>query len=84
MERAFTKALDQFGEINSQTINQALETFRNEDFGGLMPNITYTETDHGASWTARIVRINEDQTFTPLTNFWEPGREKIQLITGSN
>jgi branched-chain amino acid transport system substrate-binding protein len=84
MERAFTKALDQFGEINSQTINQALETFRNEDFGGLMPNITYTETDHGASWTARIIRINEDQTFTPLTTFWEPGKEKIQLVTGSD
>ena len=82
MERAFQKALDQFGEINSQTIDQALQTFNNEDFGGLVPNITYTTTDHGASWIARIVRINEDQTFTPLTSFWAPGKEKVQLITG--
>jgi branched-chain amino acid transport system substrate-binding protein len=84
MERAFRKALDQFGAINSQTIDQALQTFRNEDFGGLVPNITYTDTDHGASWTARIVRINEDQTFTPLTSFWEPGKENIKLVTGSD
>ncbi len=66
--------------INSETINQALETFHNEDFGGLIPNVTYTNTDHSASWKARIVKINEDQTFTPLTTFWEPGQEKATLI----
>jgi branched-chain amino acid transport system substrate-binding protein len=80
MERAFERAHEKFGKINSQTINQALETFRNEDFGGLVPPITYTETDHSGSWTARIVRINENQTFTPLTSFWAPGKEEITVL----
>ncbi len=80
MERAFQRAHEKFGKINSQTINQALETFRNEDFGGIVPNITYTSTDHSASWKARIVKINEDQTFTPMTKFWEPGLEKVTVL----
>ncbi len=80
MARGFQKAHEQFGKINSQTINDALETFRNEDFGGLVPNITYTKTDHSASWMARIVKINENQTFTPLTTFWAPGKEKVTII----
>ena len=80
MEKAFSRAHEKFGKINSETINQGLETFRNEDFGGVIPNVTYTETDHSASFTARIVKINEDQTFTPLTSFWEPGREKVKIV----
>jgi branched-chain amino acid transport system substrate-binding protein len=80
MERAFVRAHEKFGKIDSQTINQALETFNQEYFGGLVPNVTYTKTDHSASWIARIVKINEDQTFTPLTTFWAPGKEKVNLI----
>ena len=80
MERAFERAHEAFGKINSETINKALETFRDEDFGGLVPNITYTPDDHQGSFTARIVKINEDQTFTPLTTFWQPGKEKVRLL----
>ncbi|MBW1797569.1 MAG: ABC transporter substrate-binding protein [Deltaproteobacteria bacterium] len=80
MERAFQRANEKFGKINSQTINQALQTFRNEDFGGLVPNVTYTNTDHSGSWKARIVKINEDGTYTPLTNFWGPGKEKVKIL----
>ncbi len=80
MERAFERAYEKFGKINSETINQALETFRNEDFGGLFPNVTYTKTDHSASWKARIVKINENGTYTPLTSFWGPGKEKVRII----
>ncbi|MBW2615074.1 MAG: ABC transporter substrate-binding protein [Deltaproteobacteria bacterium] len=80
MERAFQRANEKFGKIDSQTINQALQTFRNEDFGGLVPNITYTNTDHSGSWKARIVKINEDGTYTPLTNFWGPGKEKVKIL----
>jgi branched-chain amino acid transport system substrate-binding protein len=80
MERAFERAYADFGKINGDTINKALETFRNEDFGGLVPNITYTSTDHGGSWMARIVKVNEDATYTPLTNFWAPGKEKVKII----
>lgn len=80
MERAFQRAYKKFGEINSETINDALETFRDEDFGGLVPNTTYTKTDHSGSFTARIVKINEDQTYTPLTSFFVPGKERIKLL----
>ncbi|NQT56582.1 MAG: hypothetical protein HQ551_10175 [Desulfobacteraceae bacterium] len=80
MEKAFERAYANFGKIDSDTINKALETFRNEDFGGLVPNITYTSTDHGGSWKARMVKINEDGTYTPLTNFWAPGKEKVKII----
>jgi ABC-type branched-subunit amino acid transport system substrate-binding protein len=80
MEKAFLKAHEQFGEVNSQTINKALETFRDEDMGGIVPNITYTPTDHSASFKARIVQVHEDATYTPVTNFWTPGKEKVQLV----
>lgn len=80
MERAFQRAHEKFGEINSETINDALETFRDEDFGGLVPNVTYTKTDHSASFTARIVKINEDSTYTPLTSFFVPGKERFKLL----
>lgn len=80
MERAFQRAHEKFGQINGETINQAMETFRNEDFGGLVPNVTYTNTDHSASWRARIVKINENQTYTPLTSFWAPGKEQVRIL----
>lgn len=80
MERALMRANEKFGKIDSQTINQALQTFRNEDFGGLFPSVTYTNTDHSASWKARIVRLNEDQTYTPVTKFWAPGKEKVTVL----
>jgi len=80
MEKAFQTANDKFGKVNSETINNALETFNNVDFGGVIPNVTYTKTDHSGSFTARIVKINEDQTYTPLTNFFIPGKERVKLL----
>jgi len=80
MVRGFERAQEKFGKVSNITINQALQTFRNEDFGGLVPPVTYTNTDHSASFKARIVQIHEDGTYTPLTNFWEPGKEKVQII----
>ena len=80
VERAFQRAHEKFGEVNSENVNQALQTFQNEDFGGLVPNITYTNTDHSASWSARIIRLNEDQTYTPITSFWAPGKEKVNIL----
>jgi branched-chain amino acid transport system substrate-binding protein len=80
MERAFTRAYEQSKAINPQTINAALESFKNEDFGGLVPAITYTRDDHGASFTARMVRVKENGTYIPLTNFYVPGKDKIKLL----
>ncbi len=80
MERAFVRAHEKYKAVNPKTINTALESFRNEDFGGMIPPVTYTSKDHGASFTARIVRVGEDGSFTPLTNFYVPGKEKIKII----
>ncbi|MGV8074687.1 MAG: ABC transporter substrate-binding protein [Syntrophobacteraceae bacterium] len=80
MERAFLRAHEKFGEITPENINKALETFENEDFGGLVPNVTYTKDDHGASFKGRIVQIHENGTFTPLTNFITPGKDQIEIL----
>lgn len=80
MERAFIRAYEKSKAITPETINAALESFKNEDFGGLVPKITYSASDHGASFTARMVKVKEDGTYTPLTNFYIPGKDKIKLI----
>jgi branched-chain amino acid transport system substrate-binding protein len=80
MERAFIRASEKSKIINPETINAAMESFKNEDFGGLVPKITYTKEDHGASFTARMVTVKEDGSYVPLTNFFVPGKDKIRLI----
>ncbi|OGP87260.1 MAG: hypothetical protein A2031_07615 [Deltaproteobacteria bacterium RBG_19FT_COMBO_43_11] len=80
MERAFIRAYEKSKEINPETINAAMESFNNEDFGGLMPNVTYTADDHGASFTARMVKVKENGTYVPMTNFYVPGKDKIKLL----
>ena len=80
MERAFIRAYEKSKDINPETINAALESFKNEDFGGLVPAITYTKDDHGASFKARMVKVKEDGTYIPLTNLYVPGKDKIKLL----
>jgi branched-chain amino acid transport system substrate-binding protein len=80
MERAFERAGQKFGRIDRETINRAMETFTNEDFGGLLPNVTYSKTNHEGSFKARIVQVHESGTYKPLTNFFVPGKEKIKLL----
>ncbi len=80
MERAFERAQQKYGKIDSESINAAMESFVNEDFGGLVPNITYTKSNHEGSFNARIVRVHENGTYSPLTNFFVPGKEKIKLL----
>jgi len=79
MERAMSRAAEKSKEINRETLNQAMESFRQEDFGGLIPAVTFTATDHGASFQARMVQVKEDGSYKPLTNFYVPGKEKISL-----
>jgi len=80
MERGMEKANKESGKINGETINNALESFRDEQFGGLVPYVTYTKADHQGSFKTRIVRIHEDETFTPLTAFFVPGKDKVQVL----
>jgi len=79
MERAFIRAHEKYRQIDRASINAAMENFRREEFGGLFPAVTYTQTDHSASYQARIVRVSEDGNFVPLTNFYVPGKERIKL-----
>jgi len=80
MERAFIRANEKFHSINPATINTALESMKNEEFGGLVPTVTFTKDNHEGSFTARMVNVKEDGTYIPLTNFYIPGKDKIKLI----
>ena len=80
MERAFIRAYERSKKITPETINAAMESFRNEDFGGLVPAVSFSKDNHEGSFTARMVRVNEDGTYTALTNFYIPGKDKIKLI----
>ena len=59
-ERSAHRASGLYGKINAENINKAMETFKNEDFGGLIPNTTYTKDNHEGSFKGRIVQIHED------------------------
>jgi hypothetical protein len=80
MERGMQRASGLYGKINSETINKALETFDNEDFGGLVPYVTYTKENHEGCFKGRIVQIHEDATYTPVSNFYNPLKEKIKVL----
>jgi len=79
-ERAAHRAAGLFKTINAENINKAMETFNKEDFGGLVPYVTYTKTNHEGSFKGRIVKINEDMTYEPMTDFYVPGKEKIKVL----
>jgi len=80
MERAFERAQKKFRTVNSETINKAMESFNKESFGGLIPDVSYSKTNHEGSFKARIVQVHENATYSPLTNFFVPGKEKIKLL----
>lgn len=80
MERALEKSYKMFGNFDPVNVNKALESFRNEDFGGLIPPVTYTKDNHEGSFVARIVQIHEDATYSPVTNFFVPGKGQIKVL----
>ena len=80
MERAFHRASGLYKTVNAENINKALETFQNEDFGGLVPYVTYTKTNHEGSYKGRVVQVHEDATLTPMTNLFVPGKREIKVL----
>ena len=80
MERSIHRASGLYKTINAENINKAMETFNNEDFGGLIPYLTYNKDYHEGSFKGRIVQIHEDSTYSPITNFFAPGKEKVQVL----
>jgi branched-chain amino acid transport system substrate-binding protein len=79
MERAFQRAQENFKKIDPKSINKAMESFKDEDFGGLFPKTSYSKDNHEGSFVARIVQIHEDATYTPKTNFFVPGKGQVEL-----
>ena len=79
-ERAIHRASGLYKTINAENINKAMETFKNEDFGGLVPNVTYTKDNHEGSFVGRIVQIHEDSTYSPMTNFFVPGKGQVKVL----
>ncbi len=80
MERAFVRAHEKYGKITRENINKAMESFSNEKFGGLVPDVSYSKTNHEGSFTGRIVRVSEDGTYLPVTNFFVPGKGEIKIL----
>jgi branched-chain amino acid transport system substrate-binding protein len=80
MERAMQRANGLYGKISAETINKAMETFQNEDFGGIVPYVSYSKDNHEGSFKGRIVQIHEDSTYTPMTNFFVPGKGEIKVL----
>jgi branched-chain amino acid transport system substrate-binding protein len=80
MERSIHRASGLYKTISAENINKAMETFNNEDFGGLIPYLTYNKDYHEGSFKGRIVQIHEDSTYSPMTNFFTPGKEKVQVL----
>ncbi len=80
MERSAHRASGLYGKSNAETINKAMETFKNEDFGGLVPNITYAKDKHEGSFLGRIVQVHEDATYTPMSNFFVPGKGELKVL----
>lgn len=80
MERAVQRAAERSGKVTRETINGALESFRGESMGGLVPDVSYSKDNHEGSFKARIVRVHEDGRFVPLSNFFTPGKEPVILL----
>ena len=80
MERAFLRAYEKSKAINPETINAAMESMKNEDFGGLVPAVSFSKDNHEGSFTARMVKVMENGTYIPLTNFYIPGKDKIKVL----
>ena len=80
MERAFQRAHEKYGKITKKTINMAMESFRDEDFGGLIPKTSYSKDNHEGSFVARIVQIHANGDYSPMTNFFVPGKGQIKVL----
>ena len=66
---------DEAGELDSQGLKRAMETFRDHDTGGLIAPLSYYDDDHRATTRARIYRIDRSE-LVPQTDYIDVGRGK--------
>ena len=70
----FTEGLKRAGRnLNAETLIDALETFREVDFGGISGPVTYTSESHKANSCSRMYKADVDkEIFVPLTSWRNP------------
>lgn len=60
-------------DLNAETLVDALETFREVDFGGISASITYTAKSHLANSYSRLYKANIDKgIFIPIGGWRKP------------
>lgn len=60
-------------DLNAEILVDALETFREVDFGGISGPITYTSKSHLANSYSRLYKANIDKgIFIPIGGWREP------------
>jgi branched-chain amino acid transport system substrate-binding protein len=64
---------DQAGDISSEGLKAALESFRDYDTGSLIPPISYYEYDHRSTTQTKIYRIDNGEMI-PVTDYIDVGR----------
>lgn len=79
-ERVIRRAHERFGDVNRETVNKAMELFNNEDFGGLIPKVSFSKTDHAGIYQTRVVECREGNKVVPRTNFFTPGKGEMELL----
>ena len=72
--------LDYMGRSMQRTSTRPWKPLTMKTLEALFPYITYTKTNHEGSFKGRIVQIHEDMTYSPMTNFFVPGKEKVQVL----
>jgi len=70
----YVEALKRAGRnLNAETLVDALETFREVDFGGLSGPVTYTSKSHKANSYSRMYKADIDkEVFIPITGWRKP------------
>ena len=70
----YGEALKRAGRnLNAETLVDALETFREVDFGGISGPVTYTSKSHKANSYSRMYKADIDKgIFNPLTGWRKP------------
>jgi branched-chain amino acid transport system substrate-binding protein len=71
---AYVEGLKRAGrDLDAETLVDALETFREVDFGGISGPVTYTSKSHKANSYSRMYKADIDkEIFIPLTGWRKP------------
>ncbi|MDY7030879.1 MAG: ABC transporter substrate-binding protein [Thermodesulfobacteriota bacterium] len=74
ISNVFFEGLKRAGRnLNAETLADALETFRDVDFGGISPPMTFTSKSHRPHRSSRMYKADVDkEKFIPITEWRQP------------